>query len=154
VSIHQSFATGNVTASGDRCVGGLGGEADEDVDVVDSYAGGMTTTSAGQLAGLFGCARNRSIRTSYSTGLVHNAAHAQHAGYIGTASVNEIVADYWDIDTSGQSKACVRGNCSGVTGLTDAQLKSGLPAGFDPKIWGQSASINNGYPYLIANSPQ
>jgi hypothetical protein len=43
---------------------------------------------------------------------------------------------------------------SGLTGLTDAQLKSGLPPGFDPKIWGQSPSINNGYPYLLSNPPQ
>jgi len=41
----------------------------------------------------------------------------------------------------------------GITGLTDAQLKSGLPTGFDPSVWAQSPSINNGYPYLIANPP-
>ena len=29
----------------------------------------------------------------------------------------------------------------------------GLPAGFDPAIWAQSKSINNGFPYLIANPP-
>jgi len=38
--------------------------------------------------------------------------------------------------------------------LTDAQLKAQLPDGFDPKIWGQSPTINNGYPYLLANPPQ
>ena len=38
-------------------------------------------------------------------------------------------------------------------GLTDAQLKSGLPTGFASNIWGQSAGINNGYPYLVANPP-
>ena len=42
----------------------------------------------------------------------------------------------------------------GITGLTDAQLKSALPAGFDPNVWGQSSSINNGWPYLLANPPQ
>jgi hypothetical protein len=46
-------------------------------------------------------------------------------------------------------------SCSaGVTGLTDAQLKSDLPAGFDPAIWGQDAAVNNGWPYLLANPPQ
>ena len=40
------------------------------------------------------------------------------------------------------------------TGLTDAALKSALPAGFDPAIWGQSATINNGYPYLLDNPPE
>jgi hypothetical protein len=49
---------------------------------------------------------------------------------------------------------CSAGDCSGVSGLTNAQLKSGLPDGFDPKIWGQSSGINKGYPYLLANPPQ
>ena len=44
-------------------------------------------------------------------------------------------------------------NDSGITGLTDAQLKSRLPAGFDPAIWGQRKKVNNGYPYLLANPP-
>jgi hypothetical protein len=44
-------------------------------------------------------------------------------------------------------------NDLGITGLTDAQLKSGLPAGFDPKIWAVNSKINNGYPYLLANPP-
>jgi len=29
-----------------------------------------------------------------------------------------------------------------------------LPAGFDPKIWGQNAKINHGYPYLLALPPK
>ena len=37
-------------------------------------------------------------------------------------------------------------------GLGDDNPQS-LPAGFDPAIWGQNASINNGYPYLLANPP-
>jgi hypothetical protein len=33
------------------------------------------------------------------------------------------------------------------------QLKSGLPEGFDPHIWGSNPNIDNGYPYLPANPP-
>jgi hypothetical protein len=29
-----------------------------------------------------------------------------------------------------------------------------LPEGFDPTIWAENPSINNGFPYLIANPPQ
>jgi hypothetical protein len=36
----------------------------------------------------------------------------------------------------------------GVTGQSDAQMKSALPSGFRPKIWGQDPNLNNGYPYL------
>jgi hypothetical protein len=64
---------------------------------------------------------------------------------------------YWDLDTSGISDpgqgAGNKSNDPGITGLTDPQLKNALPAGFDPKIWGQEAAINNGYPYLLANPP-
>ena len=37
-------------------------------------------------------------------------------------------------------------NNPGITGLTTAQLQSGLPAGFNPSIWAESASINGGLP--------
>jgi len=64
---------------------------------------------------------------------------------------------YWDLDTSGISNphqgAGFPPDDPGITGLTDAQLKSSLPTGFDPKIWGQDPNINNGYPYLLANPP-
>lgn len=44
-------------------------------------------------------------------------------------------------------------NDPGITGIGDAQLKSGLPDGFDPAVWAESASTNGGYPYLRANPP-
>jgi hypothetical protein len=44
-------------------------------------------------------------------------------------------------------------NDPGITGLTDTQLKSGLPAGFDKKVWAQKANVNSGYPYLVDPSP-
>jgi hypothetical protein len=43
---------------------------------------------------------------------------------------------------------------TGITGLTDAQLKFALPTGFDPSVWGQNGAINNGWPYLLGNTPQ
>jgi hypothetical protein len=46
------------------------------------------------------------------------------------------------------------GSTVGLKGLKTRKLQSGLPAGFDPTIWAQSPSINNGFPYLIANPPQ
>jgi hypothetical protein len=32
-------------------------------------------------------------------------------------------------------------------------LEAGLPADFDPTIWGENASINGGLPYLLAIPP-
>jgi hypothetical protein len=37
--------------------------------------------------------------------------------------------------------------------LSDSKLKSGLPKGFNPKIWNEDSNINGGLPYLIANPP-
>jgi hypothetical protein len=70
----------------------------------------------------------------------------------------DLSSTYWDLDTSGVSDpgqgAGNVPNDAGITGLTDTQLKSGLPDGFDPKVWGSNPKINNGYPYLFANPPQ
>jgi hypothetical protein len=41
-----------------------------------------------------------------------------------------------------------------VTGLTTKQFKSGLPEGFEPPIWAEKKTINNGYPYLLGNPPR
>ena len=64
---------------------------------------------------------------------------------------------YWDLDTSGISDpsqgAGSPANDPGITGLTSAQLQSGLPSGFDPAVWARSPRINNGFPYLINNPP-
>jgi hypothetical protein len=65
---------------------------------------------------------------------------------------------YWDFDTSGitdpSQGAGTPPNDPGITGLTSQELQSGLPAGFRAKIWAQNKSINNGFPYLVANPPQ
>jgi hypothetical protein len=78
-------------------------------------------------------------------------------GFIGYINAETFVDAYWDTDTSGVADPSRgAGNVSnepGITGLSDAQLKSGLPSGFDPSIWAQSPSINGGFPYLIANPP-
>jgi hypothetical protein len=64
---------------------------------------------------------------------------------------------YWATDSGRHNPKQAAGNRQnepGMTGLTEAQLKSALPAGFDPKIWAQSPDINNGFPYLLSNPPQ
>jgi hypothetical protein len=109
--------------------------------------GGLASTSGGTIA------------TSYSAGTVP-ATPAQYTGGLIGQFYNEGVNanDYWDLTASGISDPS-RGagnvaNTPGLMGLTTTQLKSGLPAGFDPAIWAQNPSVNNGYPYLLANPPQ
>jgi hypothetical protein len=113
----------------------------------------------GGLAGLYGGdSGEASASQVFATGLL--SPTQSHVGGLmggGGPPPNGIASAYWDLDTSGVSDPSQGAgdvpNDPGIAGLSDAQLKSGLPAGFDPTVWGQSPGINNGYPYLIANPP-
>jgi hypothetical protein len=77
-------------------------------------------------------------------------------GYDGSPP-GSITNSYWDTDTSGITNlgqgAGNIANDPGITGLTTAQFQSGLPAGFDPKVWAEKSNIDDGFPYLLANKP-
>jgi len=163
--ISASYATGNVSNGGSAAIGGLVGEAIQGGTISNSFARGSVmgsgTTPAGGLIGVrtTGGGSSPRVAASYSTGIVESGAGALIGGSIGEDDVagSGIGNDYWDLDTSGVSNPHQgAGNVPddpGITGLTDAQLKSGLPAGFDPKVWAIDPKINNGYPYLINNPP-
>jgi hypothetical protein len=95
------------------------------------------------------------LNSSFSLGAVTSDCAGGFAGFYFSGN---LIAAFWDTDTSGIADpnrgACNVDDTPGITGLTDAQLTSRLPVGFDPKIWDQSPNINNGYPYLRANPPQ
>jgi hypothetical protein len=161
-NIAQSFATGGVTAGNGWDNGGTelimhaGGLVGAGSNIADSYA--MGTVQAGThsiVGGLL--ARGDSIGQSYSTAAPTGDDYT--GGLVGydPDTAGPFANTDWDLDTSGIADPS-RGagniaNDTGITGLSDAQLKSGLPAGFDPATWGQNAGINNGYPYLLANPP-
>ena len=161
--IDQSHSTGIVAGGDDAQVGGLVGSNIGGV-ITNSYASGAVEGgSSASVGGLIGAndVGNSSpvIASCYSTGAVSGGSGASVGGLIGQDLADPGITDaYWDMDTSGISNpAQGAGNIAndpGITGLTDAQLKSGLPAGFDKKVWKEKAGINNGYPYLIANPPQ
>jgi hypothetical protein len=159
-NIAQSFATGGVTAGNGWDNGGTelimhaGGLVGAGGNIVDSYA--MGTVQAGTHSIVGGLAAlGDSIGQSYSTATpTGDDFDGGLVGYDPDAAGPFANTD-WDLDTSGIGDPS-RGagniaNDPGITGLSDAQLKSGLPTGFDPAVWGQNASINNGYPYLLAN---
>ena len=158
-TIELSFATGTVR-SHLGSAGGIAGWEISGAKIENSYAAGAVSDDAnGNAGGLVGYMQDTAttIATSYSTGLISSGGNA--GGLLGYDNdrVGPKSDAYWDLDTSGiGDPAKGAGNVQndpGITGLTDAQLKSGLPSGFDPNVWGQSASINNGYPYLLANPP-
>jgi hypothetical protein len=156
-SIERCAAAGRIEGSGAAMAGGLVG------NVSSSYPYGAIANNwsasrvsgAARAGGLVGEVDNwAALTSSYAMGGVPGGG-----GVTGNDDGTGVYASvYWDMDTSRVHNPA-QGvynipNEPGITGLTDAQLKSGLPAGFDPAVWAQSASVNNGYPYLIANPPQ
>ena len=160
--IEVGYATGSATGATEANVGGLVGS---NVGTIrDTYA--LGAASGGQSArtgGLVGLnAVNRKgrglIEASYSTGSVVGGPSGFDGGAIGYDQNSGASSDiYWDLDTSNISDpsqgAGNTANDPGLLGLSDAQLKSGLPAGFGADTWRQKARLNQGYPYLAAIPP-
>ncbi|MBV8977575.1 MAG: hypothetical protein JO261_15030 [Alphaproteobacteria bacterium] len=156
-TIDSCFSTGHVRAR--HNAGGIAGYADN-TSITNSYATGtvLATYPSATSGGLVGYFHFGTINTSWSGAGVTDRASTLLGGVVGDVDGNGTAAsDYWDLDTSGISDpskgAGNVANFPGLAGLSDTQLKSGLPSGFDSAIWGQNPSINNGYPYLLANPP-
>lgn len=151
-TISRSFAVGDVVAG---IAGGLTGGTDG--HVTQSYATGRVT---GSFVGGFAGVNTGVIGQAYSTGNVTPWSEDYFGGFIGFDQSDQgaIANSYWDLETSGLSDPSKGAgnivNDPGITGLTTAQFKSSLPAGFDKKDWKEKSNVNNGYPYLIANPPQ
>lgn len=168
--IVQSYATGDIVMSRDSKadLGGLAGSVFDDSLIADSYARGAVRTHGGigiGVGGVIGFGRGNTVTNAYATGTVQDGGtppldHVAIGGFVGvTDSVHGGYSNaYWDIDTSGTTAACGKprsnSTCPAITGLSDAALKAGLPAGFDPAIWTQDPAINDGYPYLRNNPPE
>jgi len=160
--VDTSFATGKIQATGNGAgVGGLVG-VNNGGDISNSYATGATTGSGdvSDVGGLVGT-NSGTISQAYSTGEVTGLNGAFAGGSIGddlTQGKGTIQDDYWDTTTSGITNpdqgAGTPLKDKGITALSDSQLKSGLPSGFDKKIWAEKTKINGGLPYLIANPPK
>ncbi len=150
-AIAQSFASGAV--SGGQAGGFASANTSNGIDtgtIVNSYATGKVTGTSGGGFVSDDSSEGPTVATSYSTGSVG----AEKGGFVCYDYTYDFSDDYWDTTTSGTTYAsCYDSNFSEVTGLTSKQLRSGLPAGFDPSIWAEDRKINNGFPYLIANPP-
>jgi hypothetical protein len=149
--VEQSFSSMTVSGGASTYVGGLIG-LDEGV-TSNSYATGAATGGErADVGGLDGVAEDGgTLSTLYSTGAV-SADSGVVGGFVG-GDENTLSNCYWDTTTSGTDTGTGDGNRSGLTGLTTQQLQSGLPSGFDPKIWAEDKKVNHGFPYLINNPP-
>ncbi|HEX3653289.1 MAG TPA: hypothetical protein VHU18_10750 [Rhizomicrobium sp.] len=166
-TITESFSAGSVAAThgSELTVGGLVGFNAGAID--NSYSVSLVREGGGNGGSLiFGGFTgqndsNGTITSSYAAGKIvtRDREATDLGGLIGfDASAPGSLADtYWNVDKGVSDPSQGAGNVKddpGITGLTTQQLQSGLPDGFDPKIWGSDPNINNGYPYLLANPPR
>lgn len=158
-TIAGSFASGAITTSGGGNGASAGGLVGSNFGIVtNSYAIGSVIDTGdghvlGDLGGLvgFGCGAT----ASYAAGALAGPASDQIGGVVGFDQGAGGCSDaYWNVTTSGVSQGAGNiVNDPGITGLTSKQLRSGLPAGFAKSIWNETAGINRGFPWLIANPP-
>jgi hypothetical protein len=174
-TIERSHASGAVSCAGDcgglvgtvtvtpayrTSAGGLVG-FEQNGETSNTYALGAVTAAC-CAGGLVGANQSESsypypsLSSSYATGTVVGTKWIGGlTGYDGT--FGGLKRTYWDMTTSGITDpgqgAGIPANDPGIKGLSDKKLKSGLPKGFDPKVWNEDPNINGGLPYLIANPP-
>lgn len=165
--ITSSYAAGIVAGGNTSQVGGLAGSLSNNGcaggcyrgTVSSSYATGSVTGGTGSyVGGLVGWNAGGLISSSYETGHIV-AGNGSFVGGIDGRNENwqsvvygTVTNSYWNSETSG----VVHGTGSALTnaawevgaGLTTAQLKSGVPTGFDPAVWAIIGPVNSGYPSL------
>jgi GH25 family lysozyme M1 (1,4-beta-N-acetylmuramidase) len=108
--------------------------------ITQSYAEGpVSAGSSSWVGGLVGISYGGAISESYATGKV--VVGSGVTGGLVAQNSAIITNSYWDILSTGQPTS------SGGIGEATAQLKSGLPIGFDPTVWTIVPSVT--YPYLL-----
>lgn len=158
--IKQSFAIGAVSNEVESKTGGLVGF--DAGPISDSYATGSVSQNgelgyAGGLVGFFQPDGTNILTRNYSTGAVSGGNET--GGFLGfdNSSGTNLAFNYWNTTTSGISDpgqgAGFPANDGGIKGLTSRQLRSHLPHQFHRSTWAEDSAINQGFPYLRANSP-
>jgi hypothetical protein len=150
--INESYSTMNVAGGDGIYVGGISGY--DEGQTSNSYASGSIAGGDGSSVGGFdGVTDGAVISASYSTGSVSGGAEAVVGGFLGASRPSTMSDCYWDTTTSGTDEGVGYGGSSGLAGLSTEQLQSGLPAGFKAKVWSEKSTIDDGFPFLKANSP-
>jgi hypothetical protein len=154
-TIEASAATGTVTVSDSTTGGGLVGEQNGGT-IEASYATGAvptpaTSSSPVSAGGLVGDA-DGTIQDSYATGTVTMDGSAEEGGLIGFAVGGTITASFFLLSQADEVGVGQGGTSSDtVTGETSASALTAAAhsAGWNfATIWGTSASLNGGFPYL------
>ncbi len=155
LTISKSFATGNVNGDanvGDS-IGGLVGWSDHDT-ISNSFATGNVTGHV-EVGTLIGVIDDGTVDTSYGSGKVTaGSGSSDVGGFIGYTNAGSatITKSFFD-STKSNFQACGDNpSCTGITGLTNTQMKVNshfTGAGWDfTNIWRQNSTENSGLPFL------
>jgi hypothetical protein len=160
-TISQSYADCSLLGASGSVIGGL--VAGNGGSIVQSYAMGSAPDGGeSDVGGLVAVNdRESTISQSYSTTALDNIDRGDSTagGLIGVdySHKGSNSSDYWDVSTSNitgaNQGAGTPNHDRGIEPLTSEELQSGLPKGFDRKVWALNPKINGGFPYLIANPP-
>ena len=171
VTISNSYATGGVygsyygdDVSGMIWLGGLVGYAGGEFLIENSYvianirSHGLDPNDLNAIGGLIGATSfmgaEGKIKSSYTVGTFSNeGSYTFMGGIVGYDMDEGIVATSVYYNQSGaEEEDGGGGSIDGVTALSDTELKIKAKfAGFDfEDIWGIDATVNQGYPHLLA----
>lgn len=150
-NVYSSWANVSVEGAQSAEVGGLIGNAHG--HVIDVYATGRVIAGdQSDVGGLIGYNFGH-VKDGYATGHVSGGQNARVGGLMGTTQL-PVHDTYWDTETSGTTNGVANTNLDGITGMTTAELQSGLPQGFSTAYWAEDSKIINGLPYLLRNPPR
>jgi hypothetical protein len=150
-TVQRCYAAGAVTSRSDTNGDGAGGLVGvNESSVTDCYALGnvkMTQTSPG--GGLVG--RNtRTVTRCYSVG---KPTGTNIGGLIGDIATGTVTKSFWNAQTSKIADANLLDDVIGTTTLGMKTTATFTDAGWDfNTVWGRESKLNNGYPYLSAES--
>lgn len=152
ITVRRSYAIGDVTGS--RYAGGFIGNGNY-MNFTDCYAiGAVTATNSGYYAGGFIAGgvgvwnAYFAFTNCYSAGAVSGEANSGGFDSSERYSQRGCTNCYWDAEASGKNSSYV----SGVTGLTTAEMKSGVAfEGWDTDVW---KFTQGRYPRLRAFIPK
>jgi len=120
-TVTQCYSTGTVNGSGN--VGGLVGRNHN--TVTQSYSAAGVSGTVWGVGGLVGFNFRGNVTHCYSTGAVSGY---YVGGLLGSGDANDVIASFWDIETSGQAAS------AGGTGKATAEMQTArtfLNAGWD-----------------------
>ncbi len=144
------------TVSGTNGLGGLVGEGQGSGNTITNcFARGSvtSTTNSFRVGGLVGYAVNSIVNNCYSTGLVTSSySNASYVGGLfGDTPTSPAANSFWDMTTSNKSTS--PGSNATVVGKVTADMKTQTTftnASWNfTTTWAMSASVNDGYPYLL-----